>query len=282
MIELSLNQATTRPYGLQDTAEAMSARDVRHIGLWLEPVAEIGIRATRQVLKDNALSITSMCRTGFVADKAGADFRRAVDDVRGAIDVCYEVGAPQLTFIAGGFPSRNRDTRTAEGRVREALELLEPAARQAGVRLALEPLHPLFVDDRSMVTTIAQGLRVMDGLPAESIGLLLDTYATYWDPDFHASVAAAGERIAGYQVNDFSLPLPAPEHMNGRLFPGEGHIDLPALTASVRRAGFMQPIEVEIFNEAVWRLPLAQILDKTIDTFARSIAEPLSELEGVS
>ena len=279
IMELSLNQATTRPYPLPETAEAASRAGIGHIGLWVEPVEAIGIDATRKLLADTGLRVTSVCRVGFVADQSGADLTRALDRVKSALDLANAVGAPMLTFIAGGLPADDRSIARAEGRVRDALEQLEPYARQAGVRLALEPLHPLFVGSRSVVTTIAQALGVIDGLPAESFGILVDAYATFWDSTFEASVAEAGPRIAGYQVSDFALPLPTPEPMNGRLFPGDGEIDLVPLTQAVRRAGFTGACEVEIFNDDIWRLPLEVIVNRTVDSFNRHVAQPLAAAE---
>lgn len=280
-IELSLNQATTRPYPLVDTAQAASRAGVRHIGLWLDPVAELGVTRTRRLLADTGLGVSSMCRSGFVADQEGAGLDRALDDVRHALDLSAEVGSPFLTFIAGGLPAANRDIRRAEERVREALETLVPHAQAVGVRLALEPLHPLFVTGRSCVTSVGQALRVIEGLPVEAVGVLVDAYATFWDPDLAVSLAAAGPRIAGYQVNDFALPLPVPENMNGRLLPGDGEIDLVSLTQDVFAAGYRGPVEVEVFNDDLWRLPLETIIARTVESFSRAVAGSLhgSELQ---
>jgi sugar phosphate isomerase/epimerase len=277
--ELSLNQATTRPYPLIATAEAAMRAGIRHIGLWIEPVEEIGIARTQRLLADTGLSVSSVCRAGFLADKDGAELRAAIDSVKRALDLSHAVGSPMLTLIAGGLPARDRSIRHAEQRLRTALEELEPHARQAGVRLALEPLHPLFVDGRSIVTTIAQALRVIKDLPADTVGILIDAYATYWDSNFHDDILDAGPRIAGYQVSDFALPLPGPENMNGRLFPGDGSIDLASLTSSVRRAGYTGPVEVEIFNDDIWSLPLETIIERTVASFNRYLTEPVNAME---
>jgi sugar phosphate isomerase/epimerase len=278
-VELSLNQATTRPYPLIATAEAAMRAGIRHIGLWIEPVEEIGIARTRQLLADTGLSVSSVCRAGFLADKDGAELKAAMDGVKRALDLSQEVGSPMLTLIAGGLPEHDRSIRNAEDRLRAMLEELEPHARETGVRLALEPLHPLFVQSRSVVTTIAQALRVIQDFPAETVGILIDAYATSWDPDFDDVVLTAGHRIAGYQVSDFALPLPVPENMNGRLFPGDGSLHLGSLTASVRRAGYSGPVEVEIFNEDIWELPLQTIVDRTVESFTRHVAHPVNVLE---
>lgn len=278
-LQLSLNQATTRPYALTDTAHAAANAGIRHIGLWIEPVLEFGIPATARLLEETGLRASSVCRVGFVADKEGQQLRTALDDVRRALDLSAAVGAASLTFIAGALPAAERDIRRAEGRVYDALQSLEGHARDAGVRLALEPVHPLFVTSRSAVTTIRQALRIVADLPADAVGILLDAYATFWDPDLHDSIREAGERIIGYQVNDFALPLPVPENMNGRLMPGEGEIDLPAMTRTVVKTGYREPIEVEVFNRDIWAQPLETIVARTVHTFESAVLAPLSAPE---
>ncbi|QZY50912.1 sugar phosphate isomerase/epimerase family protein [Leucobacter tenebrionis] len=272
-MKLSLNQATTRPYGLPETAAAAAAAGIEHIGLWLEPVQQIGTAATRALLRDTGLTPTSMCRVGFVADKQGTALREALDATRHALDVCAEVGAPYLTFIAGGLTANDRSISNAELRIADALGELVPHAQQTGVKLALEPIHPLFVHDRSVVTTVRQGLRVVEELAVEHVGLLIDAWATFWDPELESSLADAGSagRLFGYQINDFTLPLPLPENMNGRVMPGEGTIDLPGLTHSMIEAGYRDPIEVEVFNEELWRLPLEVIVARTVESFGYAI-----------
>lgn len=270
-MELSLNQATTRPYGLSETAAAAARAGIRHLGLWVDPVEQTGIAETRRILADHGLAVSSVCRVGFVADKEGAALREALDDVKRGLELSQEVGAPMLTFIAGGLPSGDRDIARAQLRVRDALETLAPHAEDAGVRLALEPLHPLFVTSRSVVTSIAQAVDVIRDLPTAAAGVLIDAYATFWDPRFAESAAAAGERIAGYQISDFALPLPEPENMNGRLFPGDGEIDFAPLNAAVRHAGFSGPTEVEIFNDDIWALDLDTIIERTVHGFAQAM-----------
>lgn len=270
-IQLSLNQATTRPYSLAETAEAAAAAGVSYMGLWLEPVAEIGVAETRRVLEATGITPTSMCRAGFVADKSGAALGKALDDTRRALDVSAETGAPYLTFIAGGLPAGDRSFTRAAGRVTDALAALVPHAAEVGVKLALEPLHPLFATDRSVITTVRQGLRTIEDLPAEHVGLLIDAWATFWDPELAAGLSEAGaaQRLLGYQINDFALPLPLPENMNGRGLPGSGEIDLVSLTEWMMAAGYRDPIEVEVFNEELWRQPLDVIVARTVESFNR-------------
>lgn len=275
--ELSLNQATTRPYQLAPTVEAAARRGLRWIGLWTGPVEEIGAASARRLLDDAGMAASSLCRVGFVADKTGLEFVAAMDETRRALETAHIVGAPQLTFIAGALPAEDRRIAAAEERVRDALVELVPEARAAGVRLALEPLHPLFVTSRSAITTLAQALRVIDGLPRDAVGVLVDAYATCWDPDLRESLRAAGDRIAGVQVSDFALPLPFPDNMNGRMLPGDGELDLAGFVRDTVDAGWSGPVEVEVFSDAVWALPLDTIVQRMIDGAARALAAAVAD-----
>ncbi len=272
-MKLCLNQATTMPYGLSETIDAAARAGIPHIGLWVEPVEATGVAATRRLLADTGVTATSMSRVGFLADKSGRELDQAYDAVRRALAACAELSVPTLSFVAGGLPAHDRSIRSAEARVRDALERLQPDVAASGVRLQLEPIHPLFVNDRSMVTTVGQALRIVDGLPAEQYGVLVDSWATFWDPEFEDSVARAGAegRLAGYQINDYALPLPFPNNMNGRLMPGDGVIDLVGMTRTMRSAGYSGPVENEVFNDEIWRLPLAEIVRLTVESFDRVI-----------
>jgi sugar phosphate isomerase/epimerase len=269
--QISLNQATTRGYPLGETIRVARAAGIEHLGLWIEPAEEIGIPAAKRLIADHGMTVTSICRVGFVADKTGEALDAALDSTRRAIDLSVDMGGPMVTFIAGGLATGEKSLRDAAGRVHDALEQLVPYALQAGVVLALEPIHPLFAADRSVVATVDQAVDLIDDLPSEAVGVLIDSYATWWDPQLESALLRAGTRIAGFQVSDFALPLPA-ENMNGRLMMGEGVIDFRAMLAMVRDAGFQGPVEVEIFNDALWAQPLDQIIDRTVVAFAEHVA----------
>jgi len=153
--------------------------------------------------------------------------------------------------VVGGLPPGSRDLAGARRRVAEAIADLAPYAAERGVRLALEPLHPLFCADRSVLSTLDQALAVADEHRAEVVGVLVDAYHVWWDPALEDAVRRAAGRIGGYQVCDWVLPLGA-DVLLARGMMGDGHIDLPGLTALVDAAGYQGDIEVEIFNAELW------------------------------
>jgi len=133
--------------------------------------------------------------------------------------------------------------------VREAVAELAPYAAECGVRLAIEPLHPMFAADRSVITTLAEATAIAEPWPADRVGVLVDAYHVWWDPTVYAEIARAGRRIFGYHISDWIAPLP--DVLFGRGMMGDGVIELRRLRQAVDATGYTGPIEVEIFNRTI-------------------------------
>jgi len=159
-----------------------------------------------------------------------------------------------LVLVSGGLPPGSRDLPGARALVADALDELVPYAQQAGVRLGIEPLHPMFCADRCVVSTLDQALNLALRYPTEAVGVVVDTYHVWWDPDLYRQIARAGDRIASFQVCDWVVPLPA-DMLLGRGHVGDGHIDFAPIAAAVDAAGYRGWVEVEIFNERIWATP---------------------------
>lgn len=279
---LSINQATLKHASLADALRATADAGVEAIGLWREPVAEVGPARAAQLVADSGLRVSSLCRGGFFTAPAGPERRAALDDNRRAIEetaALAAAGAPGsaavLVLVAGGLPTGSTDLPGARLRVAEAIADLEPDARAADVTLAIEPLHPMYAADRAVVSTLAQALDLAEPFPAASVGVAVDTFHIWWDPDVLAQIARAGAagRIATYQVCDFLTPIPA-DALLARGLPGDGHVDFALLTEAVEATGYTGDVEVEIFNADLWAAPPAEAVARTVAAFARHV--PLS------
>ncbi|MFI6496516.1 sugar phosphate isomerase/epimerase family protein [Nonomuraea typhae] len=165
----------------------------------------------------------------------------------------------------------SRDLAGARERVAEALAVLAPYAGERNVRLALEPLHPVYCPDRAVVSTLGQALDLALPYPVEQVGVVVDTFHVWWDPQVFEQIARAGERIASYQVCDYLHPLPA-DVLLGRGMMGDGVIDFPPITRAVLAAGYTGDVEVEIFNAEVW----AADPDDVVATMKRRYADVVS------
>jgi sugar phosphate isomerase/epimerase len=273
---MSLNQATIKHADLADAVKIAVAEGIPSIGLWREPVAGVGLATASELIKDSGLRVSSLCRGGFFTAEDPNQRRDAIEDNRRAIDeaaVLAQAGAPGsaavLVLVPGGLPLGSNDIVGARGRVRDAIAALVDDAAAAGVVLAIEPMHPIYAADRGVISTLGQALDIAEDFAAHVVGVVVDAFHVWWDPEVLPQVAraGAGQRIASYQVNDWITPLP-PDALLARGVMGDGHIDLPGLTAAVCEAGYRGDVEVEIFNKALWDMPFADATALVTERFS--------------
>ena len=253
---LSINRWTCRTTPIQEFLEATAANGIESVGLWRQDVEEVGLDALRRRADDAGLRVTSLCRGGFLTVAGGAERTAALDDNRRAIDETLALGAPTLVMVVGGVTREDKDIAAARARVAENIASLAPYAEDAGVTLSLEPMHPMFAADRAVLSTTDQALDIAEQVDSPAVGVVVDTYHVWWDPNLAGAIqrAAAADRLLCYQVCDWNLPLAA-EPLFSRGYMGDGFIDFPAITKMVAASGYSGDIEVEIFNEDVWATP---------------------------
>ena len=253
---LSLNRWTFRTTPLQEFLEVAASHGIGAVGLWRQDVEEVGLDALRRRVDDAGLRVSSLCRGGFLTASDPAAREEALADNRRAIDEAAALGAPTLVMVVGGLTREDKDVVAARARVTAAITALAPYAEERGVTLALEPMHPMFAADRAVLSTLDQALDMAEASGSAAVGVVVDTYHVWWDPQLAAAIARAGEtgRLLGYQVCDWNLPLAA-EPLPSRGYMGDGFVDFPAVTRLVAAAGYTGDVEVEIFNEDVWATP---------------------------
>jgi sugar phosphate isomerase/epimerase len=266
---LSLNQITARSWSLPEAVAGCAEAGVGWIGLWRDKVAEVGVAAAARLVRDHGLRVSSLCRGGFFTGM-GPDGPTpdGVADTRIALDEAAELGTDVLVLVVGGVA--DRDLRGSRQRVADALDRLVPAALDRGVRLALEPLHPMQCAERSVLSTLRQALDLAAAYPPEAVGVVVDEFHVWWDPAVEDTIAAAAGRIASFQVCDELVPLP--DTLLGRGLPGDGPIDHRHLRSCVEAAGYDGPIEVEVFNADLWARPGGEVLSDVIAAYRRHVA----------
>jgi sugar phosphate isomerase/epimerase len=251
---LSLNQATVKYLGLADAAALCVRHDIPAIGLWRDRVAEIGLDRAVAAVRAAGLHVSSLCRGGFFT-RAGAEGRAAARaDNRAAVREAAELGADTLVLVCGGLVPGSRDLGLARRMVADAIGDLVPEAQRLGVRLGIEPMHPMFCADRSVIASLGEAVGLALAFPTDAVGVVVDTYHVWWDARLTAEIARAAGRIVSYQVCDWVLPLPA-DALLGRGHLGDGVIDFGPISAAVAAAGYEGYVEVEIFNADVWAAP---------------------------
>jgi sugar phosphate isomerase/epimerase len=264
---LSLNQATVKHAGLREAVALCARHEIPAIGLWRDRVAEIGLSEAVAVARSAGLHVSSLCRGGFFT-QAGADgLAAARADNRAAVTEAAELGADTLILVCGGLVPGSRDLGLARRMVADAIGDLVPFAQRLGVRLGIEPLHPMFCADRCVIASLGEAVDLALTFPAEVVGVVVDTYHVWWDARLTADIARAAGRIVSYQVCDWTLPLPA-DTLLGRGHLGDGVIEFGPISAAVTAAGYQGYVEVEIFNADVWDAPP----DQTATTVRRRFA----------
>ncbi|MFC7220110.1 sugar phosphate isomerase/epimerase family protein [Streptomyces polyrhachis] len=269
---LSLNQETLKQWSLPELAEGCARAGVAGVGLWRAPVQEYGVEAAAKLMRAAGLTVTSLCRGGFLTAADPGEWAAALADNRRAVEEAATLGTDTLVLVSGGLPPGSRDLAAARARVGEALGELAPYAREYGVRLAIEPLHPMFAADRCVVSTLAQALELAAPFDPARVGVVVDTYHLWWDDTVAARIAQAGEegRIAAFQLADWVTPLPAGVLL-GRGQLGDGCVDLRRFREQVDAAGYTGAIEVEIFNPALWARDGAEVLAETVERYRRLV-----------
>ncbi len=268
LARLSLNQRTTAHWSLREAVDGAVAAGLPAIGLWREPVAEVGVGVARRWVDDAGLRVSSLCRGGFFTASDPAARIAAHDDNRRAIDEAAALGTRALVLVPGGLPPGDKDLAGARTRAAEAIAALVPHAADRGVTLGVEPMNPIYAADRGVVSTLAQALDIAEAFAPHEVGVVVDTFHLWWEPGVHAQIARAGERIVSYQVCDWITPLPA-DTLLARGMMGDGHVDFTAFTRAVAAAGYAGDVEVEIFHADVWAAPGEQV----VATLARRYVE---------
>jgi sugar phosphate isomerase/epimerase len=249
---LSLNLMTVDHWSLAEAAERCAAAGIGWVAPWRHQLTPDAPR----VLSSAGLRVSSLCRGGFFT-APGAD-----DDNRVAVEQAAELGAPVLVLVCG--PPAGGDLPAARAAIAAGIERLLPFAAECGVRLGIEPLHPMMVGERSAIVTLGEALSLARSSGA---GVVVDAYHVFWDPRLEAELADASGLIAGYHVSDWLVPTT--DVLAGRGLMGDGIIDLARLQALVDAAGYDGPVEVEVINPALAAIPPGELLADVKARFAR-------------
>jgi sugar phosphate isomerase/epimerase len=266
---LCVHTITTKPWSLEEAAEHYAAAGVRGITVWRQWLEGRDIAQAGRRLCDAGLTIVSLCRGGFFPALDAATQQKALDDNRRAIDEAAQLGAPLVVLVCGAAPGQPLEVSRQQ--IADGIAAVLDHARQAGVRLAVEPLHPMYADARSAINTLRQANDLCDRLAAANLGVAVDVYHLWWDPELQAEIARCGRagRIFAFHVCDWRTPTE--DLLNDRGLMGEGCIDIRRIRGWVEQAGFQGWIEVEIFSNRYWASDQHEFLAKIKQAYLRHV-----------
>ncbi len=245
---------------------ACLAHDVARVALLRSPVEAFGVDRAVVLVRQLGVTVTSYSAVGYWSNGHDPDGEAwTLSDNLRRLDDAVAIGARLVVLAAGPLDLIGKDLAAARRRVAAGIAELWPHAAQRGLRLALEPLHPMFCPHRSVVTSLGLALELVESAPAEWVGVAVDSYHVWWDPALDALLAQAGPRIFAVHVNDFTPPVPPDRQRRGLM--GEGCIDLRGFRNGVEAAGYSGPYEVEVQNEVLSALPPEEMVARVVSSY---------------
>lgn len=248
--QLCVHTITTKPWPIETAAAKFAAAGVRGITVWRDALAGRDPKVVSALLRDHGLSLVSLCRGGFFPALTAADRAKALDDNRRAIAEAHALGAPQVVLVCGAVPGQS--LVESRKQIVDGIAALLPECQATGVKLSIEPLHPMYAGDRSAVNTLAQANDMVEQLASPHVGVAVDVYHVWWDPALEQEIARCGRlgALFAYHVCDWRTPTT--DLLLDRGLMGEGCIPLRQIRAWVEAAGFNGFNEVEIFSTRHW------------------------------
>lgn len=257
---LCVHTITTKPWNIETAAREFSRAGIGGITVWRDALSGRDIPATGQMLREQNLEVVSLCRGGFFPALTPAARQAAIDDNKRAIDEAAALGAPLVVLVCGAVPGQP----LAESRkqIQDGIAACLDHARERQVQLAIEPLHPMYAGDRSAVNTLAQANDMAEALDSPWVGIAVDVYHLWWDPDLENQIRRCGAQgnLSAFHVCDWKNPTL--DLLNDRGLMGEGCIDLRQIRGWVEAAGFQGFHEVEIFSDRYWQQDQYEFLEK--------------------
>jgi len=262
---LCIHTITTRPWSIEEAARNYSEEGVKGITVWRDSLEGRDIRKAGELLRRNGLSVVSLCRGGFFPSKDTSRRKAAIDDNRKAIEEAFQLGTRLIVLVCGADPAQ--ELEDSREQIYEGIMAVLPDAAAANIRLAIEPLHPMYADARSAINTIAQANDLAERINSPVVGVAVDVYHLWWDPLLEKGIERCGKnnKLFAFHVCDWKSPTV--DMLNDRGLMGEGCIPLKRIRSWVEKAGFNGFIEVEIFSNIYWKQDQSDFLKRIVEAY---------------
>ena len=257
--KLCVHTQTNKPWNLLQCAENYSKAGIHGISIWRHLLEGISTSDVRHVLNDHGLNVVSLVRGGFFASVNASERKSAIEENLKAIGEAGSIGAPLLVLVCGADPGQPQSV--SRDQIMQGITEILPHAEKAGIKLAIEPLHPMYAADRSAIGTMKQANDMAEAIGSDLLGVAVDVFHLWWDPDLQAEIIRCGilGKLFAFHICDWKPTMT--DMMNDRGIMGEGCIDLKQVRVWMAEAGFNSYLEVEVFSEKYWAMDQLQYLE---------------------
>lgn len=263
--QLCIHTITTKPWSIEEAAKNYSAEGVKGITVWRDALIDRNIKQTGQLLRDHGLDIVSLCRGGFFPNKEKEKRKLAIEDNLKAIEEASELGTQLIVLVCGADPIQSLEDSRKQ--IQEGIQTILPQAKAAGIKLAIEPLHPMYADTRSAINTLAQANDMAEQINSPYVGVAVDVYHLWWDPSLEQEIKRCGDNdhLLAFHICDWNSPTV--DILLDRGLMGDGCIPVNKIRSWVEATGFTGFYEVEIFSNKYWQQDQTQFLKKIIKAY---------------
>jgi sugar phosphate isomerase/epimerase len=265
---LCIHTITTKPWKIEEAAKNYSGVGVKGITVWRDVFEGRNISTTGRMLREHELTIVSLCRGGFFPAKELSKRKSAIDDNRKAINEAAELGTSMIVLVCGADPEQ--PLADSRNQIFDGIAAIIPDASAAGVRLAIEPLHPMYADTRSAINTLEQANDMAEKLDSPWVGVAVDVYHLWWDPFLEKEIKRCGvnKHLFAFHICDWKVPTT--DLLFDRGIMGEGCIPVKKIRSWVEATGFTGFNEVEIFSNTWWKEDQSEYLKKIIKAYKKN------------
>jgi sugar phosphate isomerase/epimerase len=263
--KLAIHTMTHKPWTLKQCVDAFTKAGVGGVSVWRNVIELIGVDEAKRIIRGSGLKVPALVRGGFFPAKQARDRQSAIDDNRRCIDEAAAIGAEMVVLVVGAVPGMPMSE--ARKHVADGIGSVLPHAVERGVKLAIEPLHPMYAADRSCINRMREAREVCEKLKSRMVGIAVDVYHVWWDPDLQHEIELAGKQHTLFAFHLCDWRVKTRDMLNDRGLMGDGCIDLKLVRQWVQQAGFRGFDEVEVFSDEYWKMDQNEYLDLIVKRY---------------
>jgi sugar phosphate isomerase/epimerase len=263
--KLCIHTITTKPWKIEDAINNFASAGVRGITVWRDALEGRNIKNTGKLIRDHDLEVVSLCRGGFFPAKDARKRKLAIEDNLKAIEEAENIGTSMIVLVCGADPCQSLEESRKQ--IHDGIATILPQAKAAGIKLAIEPLHPMYADTRSAINTLEQANEMAEEFDSPFVGVAVDVYHLWWDPNLENEIKRCGKNgnLLAFHICDWNVPTT--DFLLDRGLMGQGCIPIRKIRSWVEEAGFNGFNEVEIFSTAYWKEDQAEFLASIIKAY---------------
>lgn len=263
--KLCIHTQTNKPWDLEQCVKHYSEAGIRGISVWRHLLENMPLSRARRILEEQGMDVVSLVRGGFFPSVEASKRTLAIDDNIRALEEAEAIGSPLIVLVCGADPGQSQ--QASREQIRDGILEILPRVETAGVKLAIEPLHPMYAADRSAITTMAQANDMVEEIGSDHVGVAVDVFHLWWDPSLENEIIRCGKlkKLFAFHVCDWNVPLE--DMLNDRGLMGDGCINVKQIRSWLEEAGFNGYREVEVFSTKYWSMDQNEYLDKIQEAY---------------